>query len=75
LLNFLMEHFHSTGLRGADGTNGPHAFWTWYPWTLFLGLCEEIIFSVHTDNIQHWKQRVTETSASVTPDVLGWVWQ
>jgi hypothetical protein len=28
LLNFLMEHFHSTGLRGADGTNGPHAFWT-----------------------------------------------
>jgi hypothetical protein len=34
-----------------------------------------IVYSVHIHNIQHLKQRIRETVASVTPDVLGRVWQ
>jgi hypothetical protein len=42
---------------------------------LFLGYVKRIVYSIRVDNIQHLKQRIREAAASVTPDVLGRVWQ
>jgi hypothetical protein len=41
----------------------------------FWGYVRQIIYSVRVHNIQHLKQRIKEAVASVTPDVLGRVWQ
>jgi hypothetical protein len=42
------------------------------------GVCEANrlhVYSVRIHNIQHLKQRIGEAAASVTPHVLGRVWQ
>jgi hypothetical protein len=76
LRNFLMRYFHGAGLEGADGSNGAHALRTWHPWIFISeGYVKQIVCSVHIHNIQHLKQRIREAAASVTPDVLGRVWQ
>jgi hypothetical protein len=36
---------------------------------------KQIFYSVHIHNIQHLKQLIKVAAASVTPDVLGQVWQ
>jgi hypothetical protein len=41
----------------------------------FWGFVKQIVYSAHIHNIQHWKQRIREAAASVTPHVLGRVWQ
>jgi hypothetical protein len=45
------------------------------PGFLFLGYVKRTVYSVRIHNIQHLKQRIREVAASVTPDVLGRVWQ
>jgi hypothetical protein len=43
---------------------------------LFLSVCEAShLHSVHIHNTQHLKQPIREAAASVTADVLGWVWK
>jgi hypothetical protein len=41
----------------------------------FWGHVKQIVYSVRIRNIQHLKQRTSEAAASVSPDVLGRVWQ
>jgi hypothetical protein len=41
----------------------------------FWGYVKQTVYSVRIHNIQHSKQRIREAAASVTPDVLGRVWQ
>jgi hypothetical protein len=41
----------------------------------FWGYVKQTVYSVRIHNIQHLKQRIMEVAASVTPDVLGRVWQ
>jgi hypothetical protein len=41
----------------------------------FWGYVKQIVCSVRIHNIQHLKQRIREVPASVTPEVLGRVWQ
>jgi hypothetical protein len=41
----------------------------------FWGYVKQTVYSVRIHNIQHLKQRIREVAASVTPDVLGRVWQ
>jgi hypothetical protein len=36
----------------------------------FWGYVQKIVYSVRIHDIQHWKQRIREAAASVTPDVL-----
>jgi hypothetical protein len=66
-----MRHVHGAGLRGANGSYDPHALRTSHPW----GYVKQIIYSVYIHNIQHLKQRIREAAATVTPDVLGRVFQ
>jgi hypothetical protein len=40
-----------------------------------MGNAKQTICSLRIQNIQHLKQRIKETAASVTVDVLGRVWQ
>jgi hypothetical protein len=41
----------------------------------FWGDVKLTVYSVRNHSIQHLKQRIREVAASVTPDVLGRVWQ
>jgi hypothetical protein len=41
----------------------------------FWGYVKQTVYSVRIHSIQHLKQRNREVAASVTPDVLGRVWQ
>jgi hypothetical protein len=45
------------------------------PGFYFWGCVKQIVYSVHMHNIQYLKQWIREAAASVTPDVLGTVWQ
>jgi hypothetical protein len=41
----------------------------------FWGYVKQTVYSVRIPNIQRLKQRIREVAASVTPDVLGRMWQ
>jgi hypothetical protein len=41
----------------------------------FWGYVKQIVYSFRIHNIQPLKQRIREAATSVTPDVLGRVWQ
>jgi hypothetical protein len=41
----------------------------------FWGYVKQTVYSVRISNLQHLKLRIREVAASVTPNVLGRVWQ
>jgi hypothetical protein len=43
--------------------------------TWLLGYVRQIMYSARIHNVQHLKQPIREAAASVSADVLGWVWQ